>query len=192
VVIWLARHGEARTVPGAACGWTDPELSDRGRAQAEEMAERLRSAPVRSVLCSDLRRAAQTAAIVARPHRLRAQATPDLRELDFGAWEGRRLSDLWVEEPVAAARWEADLRLLPESFGESFADLETRVLRVAGAIMASLPGGGDLVVVAHRGPLAILHAHLTGSSLEGSWALPFTLAGLTAVSPVAPGGKPLR
>ena len=184
MTVWLARHG-AMAHRGLAIGWTDPPLSVEGRRQARALAARLATRPVRSVLSSDLRRARATAGAIAAVHRLEVVTTPDLRELGFGAWEGRRLGELWTERPKEAAAWEEDLRALPPSFGENFDAFETRVLRAAARIAAAGPG---VVVVSHRGPLAVLHAHLTGISLESSWALlrpPGSLASVEMLSGAA-------
>jgi broad specificity phosphatase PhoE len=168
-VIWLVRHGEPEW-PGGALGWSDPPLGPAGEAQARAAARRLAGRPVAAVHASDLRRARRTAELVAAPRGLPVLVSADLRELDFGPWEGRRLADLWTERPEAARAWEADLRRTPADFGESVADLERRVRRFA----AALPSGpGDVVVVAHRGSLAVLQALLTGRELSEVWAAGF-------------------
>jgi broad specificity phosphatase PhoE len=174
--IWLARHGTTTAPPGVAIGRTDVELAPEGRQQADELAIRLASCPLTHVYSSDLRRAYETAAIVAAHLRLRVHRTADLRELDFGAWEGRRLADLWTETPDEARAWEADFRRLPSSFGETFEILEERVGRFTRQLPAS---SGDVLVVAHRGPLAVLYALLTGSGIEPAWQLSFDLGSLT-------------
>jgi broad specificity phosphatase PhoE len=178
VIIWLLRHGRTIAAPEVAIGWTDVELAPEGRRRAEALGEQLALRPLRSVYCSDLKRARETAELVARPHRLPSQATADLREVNFGLWEGRRLADLWLESVEDARAWEQDMRRLPASFGETFQTLEARVTKFASRIPS---GPGDVLVVAHRGPLAILHALLTGRSLESSWQLPLEQGSLTGV-----------
>ncbi len=195
MTVWLARHGAAKHDPALALGWSDPPLSAAGRGQAAAMAARLAAMPVGRVLSSDLQRARDTATAVAAAHGLEAVVTADLRELNFGAWEGRRLSDLWTERPEEAAAWEADLRALPASFGESFAIFEERVLRalaLIGVEEGAPAARGDVVVVAHRGPLAMLHAHLTRTSVEVAWRLPFDVGGVTAVEPARRPAAPGR
>jgi broad specificity phosphatase PhoE len=81
-------------------------------------------------------------------------------------------------ERRGGARLGGGHRRLPASFGETFQSLEARVARFASRI----PGGpGDVLVVAHRGPLAILHGLLTGQSLESSWKLPLDQGSLIGV-----------
>jgi len=117
--VWLIRHGASTAARASAIGATDPPLSDEGHAQAHLVAALMKGRPLMRVLSSDRERALETARIVAALHRLPVEATDALRELDFGAWEGRSLGDLWSEEPEAARAWDMDIRRTPASFGES-------------------------------------------------------------------------
>ena len=171
----LARHGQTAAPSGVAIGRTDVLLAAAGRRQARALAERLAGVRLARVYASDLRRSRETAEPVATNHGLPVEVTTDLRELDFGAWEGRRLEDLWNESPAEAGDWEADLRRMPASFGETFDELESRISRFA----SGLPRRGDALVVAHRGSLAVLYAQLSGASIATAWGLPFELGGLT-------------
>lgn len=174
--VWLVRHGATTAPSGIAIGWTDVELGPEGRRQAEALATQLASYPLAHIYSSDLRRAHETATIVADGRELPVHLTADLRELDFGAWEGRRLEDLWTESPDDARAWEADFRRLPSAFGETFESLQERVGRFAGHLHSS---SGEVLVVAHRGPLAVLYALLAGSSIEAAWQLTFELGSIT-------------
>lgn len=166
--VWLVRHGEAEVPPGVAVGRGDPPLSERGRRQAARLAKRLADQPVRQVFSSDLQRARATAERIAAGHGLAVDVCPELREIDFGTWEGRPLGDLWTEKPDQAAAWERDLRQVPSGFGEGFEALEKRVAR----FRCRLDRCGVAVVVAHRGSLAVLLHQLTGSSIEEAWRAP--------------------
>jgi broad specificity phosphatase PhoE len=179
--VWLIRHAATTAPPGIAIGSGDPPLSPAGRARARALAAELAGRSLAAVFASDRRRALDTARAIAAPHRLQVGVDARLRELDFGAWEGRRLADLWVEEPEAAAAWEGDVRATPPSFGESLEELRRRVGAFAGT---ALPGrDGEVAVVAHRGSLAVLRAILTGESLESALAaeLPLGTAARVAI-----------
>jgi broad specificity phosphatase PhoE len=87
--ILLARHGETDwNREGRWQGWADPPLNETGRAQARELAEELRDVPFDAVYSSDLRRAHETAEIVAEPHGVPVLVDPGLREIDIGSWSG--------------------------------------------------------------------------------------------------------
>jgi broad specificity phosphatase PhoE len=178
VKVLLVRHATAAAPPGAAVGWGDVELAPAGSRQAEALAGRLEAGSVERLYSSDLRRAMQTASILAGRLGLPILEAPELRELDFGAWEGRRLADLWAERPDEARAWESDLRRLPSGFGETFESFESRVAAFAARLQAE---SGDALVVAHRGPLLVLYALLTGTCLQAAWRLPFELGSVTEV-----------
>ena len=93
--LFLVRHGE--TVDNARQimqGQTQGSLNERGREQAEQVARRLADDPIDAIVASDLRRAIQTAEIIAAPHGLPVRTTPLLRERDWGSFTGRFIPDL--------------------------------------------------------------------------------------------------
>lgn len=167
--IWLIRHAESTRKPGSVIGVTDPPLSAAGVEQARRLASALAVHPLARVVSSDRERALATARLVARPHGLPVEPAAALREIDFGAWEGRNLADLWSEEPEAARAWEEDLRSTPPSFGESLSDLERRVAELWSSLRP-LPLVGDVAIVAHRGSLAVLRALITGSTIAEAFS----------------------
>ena len=96
--IFLVRHGE--TVDNARQimqGQTQGALNERGREQARQVAERLSGEVIDAVIASDLRRAIQTAEVIAKSHGLPVVTTPLLRERDWGSFTGRFIPDLQGE-----------------------------------------------------------------------------------------------
>ena len=93
--LFLVRHGE--TIDNARQimqGQTQGCLNERGREQAQQVAQRLADESVNAVVASDLQRAIQTAEIIAAPHGLPVQTTPLLRERDWGSFTGCFIPDL--------------------------------------------------------------------------------------------------
>lgn len=93
--IYLVRHGE--TIDNARQimqGQTQGELNEKGREQAQQVAERLANESIDAVVASDLHRAIQTAEIIAAPHGLPVRTTELLRERDWGSFTGRFIPDL--------------------------------------------------------------------------------------------------
>ena len=89
VRILLVRHGE--TVFNVERRWqgqSDSPLTERGVAQARQLAAALQDEPLRAVYSSDLGRAMATASIVAETHRLDVVTDPRLREIHVGEWTG--------------------------------------------------------------------------------------------------------
>src|SRR5690242_1187026 len=86
-VIFLARHAETLwNVERRFQGHLDSDLTERGRQQAERLAERLASEPLAAVYSSDLGRSRTTAEVVASRHGLTVQTDPLLREINTGDW----------------------------------------------------------------------------------------------------------
>lgn len=115
--ILLIRHGE--TVDNARQimqGQTQGELNDQGRTQACQVAERLSAEQIDAVVASDLRRAVQTAEIIAAPHGLSVQTTKLLRERDWGSFTGRFIPDLRGEAWPDDIESEANLLERARSF----------------------------------------------------------------------------
>src|SRR4051812_47221580 len=89
------------------CG-TDPALAPVGVRQAAATRDFLAVRPVDFVYASPLRRALQTAEIIAEPHGLAPVAVGALTECDVGAWEGKSWEEIKAAEPDEYARYHAD------------------------------------------------------------------------------------
>lgn len=104
VELILSRHGETiENQQGLLQGRMPGTLSPRGIRQAEGLAELLAAEHLDSVVCSDLARSRDTAAIVAARHGLSPVATPLLQEMDWGGNTGKRMADIdWRNLPSGA------------------------------------------------------------------------------------------
>ena len=160
----LARHGEtdwnrARRWQGHA----DRPLTDRGRAQATALAERLAVIELDAVYSSDLRRARDTAEAVARTQGLVVVELPELREVDVGSWEGLTRDEAEMQFPDAFRRWHAGGTGWDD--GETYAEMSTRVLAAVDRI-ANEHEGGRILVVSHGGPIRAIHGAALGMDVE--------------------------
>ena len=139
--LWLVRHGP--THARVLLGHTDLPADLGDRAALARLDEALPAAPLVS---SDLRRAVQTAdALAGGRDRLPHQAA--LREMDFGAWDGRPADD--IDDPALRPFLERPGALRAPG-GESWDDL---ALRADAAIARLARGRRDLIVVAHMGTI---------------------------------------
>jgi broad specificity phosphatase PhoE len=85
----LARHGETDwNREGRWQGHADVALNDLGREQARELATWMMSEPIDVIVSSDLKRAHETALIIAEAKRLPVTTDAGLREIDVGRWSG--------------------------------------------------------------------------------------------------------
>jgi broad specificity phosphatase PhoE len=156
----LARHGESDWNRAKRWqGFADRPLTDRGRRQADELADRLDSTELDAVYSSDLQRARDTAEVVARRKGLVVSTTPDLREVDVGSWSGLTRPEAETRFPEAYARWLQGGEGWED--GETYEQLATRVISAMQRIAES-HDGGRVLVVAHGGTIRAIHAAALG------------------------------
>ena len=155
------RHGETvHNVAGIAQGWNDSELSEVGRDQVARLAERIARAAPDALYSSTLQRALTTAEAIAAATGLTIQPLDDLREMNYGRWEGRSFLDVRREDDEIYRRWIDDADC-PCPGGESHNDVLVRVRRAFDAV-----SGKRVAVVTHGtairiGATALLHAPIS-------------------------------
>jgi broad specificity phosphatase PhoE len=149
----LLRHGDTRLSPEHRfSGIRDEPLSENGTRQARAAARRLATgSQIDAVVTSPLRRAAETAAIAAAEFGLTPATDDDLRETDFGKWEGFTLGELQKRWPALIAAWQHDPEEAPPD-GESFADTARRVDHARERILRD-HCGQTVLVVSHITPI---------------------------------------
>jgi len=144
----LVRHGETEwSKAGRHTGRTDIPLNDTGRAQARGLATVLAGRSFRRVVSSPLARAAETARLAGFGDRV--ELDEDLREWDYGVFEGRTRAEIAVEMPGWTV-W-----TVPIVGGETLEALGERADRVIATL---LPTGGDVLVFSHGHFLRVLAA----------------------------------
>ncbi|NIP58012.1 MAG: histidine phosphatase family protein [Gemmatimonadetes bacterium] len=146
----------ALNAAGRYQGWADPPLSAEGEAQAVALRGTLSSEGIRpgTVWTSDLRRARRTAEI-AFPD-VPTRPDPRLRELSFGAFEGRSHAENLRMHGGAYRRWLRDPERRSPPRGETLGDLRARVREW----LEELSTRGTMAVVAHGGPIAVVTARI--------------------------------
>jgi alpha-ribazole phosphatase len=158
--ILLARHGESDWNRSQRWqGFADRPLTDLGRRQAAELAARLEETELDTIYSSDLRRARETAEIVARSKGLEVHATPDLREVDVGSWSGLTRAEAEAQFPEGYARWLGGGEGWKD--GETYEQMSERVVAAVQRI-AALHDDRRVLVVAHGGSIRAVHAAALG------------------------------
>jgi len=186
--LYLVRHGE--TAWNSAMkfqGHSDVPLSERGREQARRLAGRLAKNKPAAFYASDLRRAAETAAILAEPHGLPVETTPFLREMNFGVWEGLTWQEINEQHAGLVGCWRRDPLRNRITNGENLQDLAVRVNETMAQITRRHLGDQEVVVVSHGGPLRVFIATLLGMDLNFYWRLRLDNACLCIVDCGEPG-----
>ena len=155
----LVRHGETDwNADGRLQGHTDRPLSEFGRLQAQRLAEELEGEQLEAIYSSDLARARETAEIVSERLGLPVELNPDLREKDWGNWEGLTAVE----------------RDRVEFVGESTEAHQERMLRALRRISERHPGDRRVLVVTHGGSMRRVQVAAMGVALPvvancGSW-----------------------
>ena len=155
--IVFLRHGETDwNVKRVIQGWKGTGLNALGLRQAALAARRVRSMDlgIGAVLCSDLKRAKQTAAALGKALGLRPQPRADLRERGFGDWEGQSVDAVLARFKLGPkTRTDPFLAFDPKG-GES---MKAFAKRMGGFLAAVLKehAGTTVAAVTHGGPVRI-------------------------------------
>ena len=161
----LIRHGEADgNRHHRLIGWSDVGLTETGRRQAEQVAERLAGAPIDRIVTSDLRRTMETAAPLADAVGLEAILDPRFREIHNGEWTGLTPSEVAAGWPDVWQRY-LDGADVDRPGGERWSDVRSRVIE---ALQGLLTADGVTAVFSHGGPLVIAAAWASGLELRGN------------------------
>jgi probable phosphoglycerate mutase len=165
-IFLLIRHGENAylkqgRLPGRLPGI---HLNQRGRDQAAALSETLKDVPIRAIYSSPLERAVETAEPLAQCLGLPIQIRPALLDTDVGEWQGIQIKTLrrhplWklVQEHPSQARFPG---------GESFVELQQRLIREINTIRAAHKHRDMLAVVFHSDPIKLVLAHFLDLPLD--------------------------
>ena len=160
--ILRARHGETDgNREGRFQGHADPPLNETGREQALTLAGVLAGRELAAVYSSPLRRALETAQVVAAAYRLEPVLVEGLREVDVGAWSGLTRAEVEQRFPEQYARW--------LDYGQGWEDGETYAAMGGRAVAALLEiaaahEGERALAVTHGGPIRAACAFAAGST----------------------------
>lgn len=127
----------------------DPPLAPLGVRQAVATRDFLAVRPIDVCFTSPLRRAVQTAEIVAAPHGLKPVVLRELTECDVGRWEGLDWGAIRAKDPEAYRQYMADPAAISYPDGESFADVFSRASVVLEQLLADYAGQTILAVTHH-------------------------------------------
>jgi len=178
VVIDLLRHGEVESEQWAFRGSTDVHLSHRGMAQMQAVGAALDGVELCRIGASPLARCRLFAEPMTRSRGISLDILPDMREMDFGDWEGKG-SDAVDTELLR------QFRISPSGFqaphGEAFDAFSVRVIRCWKAWIADANAERRMLVT-HGGVLRVLLAWLLGMPDAHVWRLHLPYASWSRVS----------
>ncbi len=165
--IYIVRHGATElTAEDCFAGSTDVPLSDEGRDQIAELAERLRFDRLDALYASPMIRTLETARIIAAPHGLEPRPEPAFREIDYGRWEGRSRNEVEAEHAVEYDAWQEDPLTAAPQGGESGIQVLARALPVLRRIVQD-HRRRSVLLVSHKGTIRLLISSLLGFDARG-------------------------
>lgn len=125
--LFIIRHGESKmNSDNLFCGWSDSRLTDKGRMQALKAKEKLKDEDIDVIISSDLKRCYETAEIINKDRHLDIIYDNNLRELNFGVWEGLRYDEIREQFPDKIRKWEIDYLNFKVPKGESLKEMYLR------------------------------------------------------------------
>ncbi len=149
IVLW--RHGRTEwNMAGRVQGQSDVPLDDVGRQQARASAARLATLGPTRIVSSDLKRATDTAAVLAEWCGVEVELDARLREMRFGAREGLTWAEAWDQMPDGMRAWvDGDESKIPDS--ETHVEAGDRFAEAIHEHVGVLGADETLVVVSHGG-----------------------------------------
>lgn len=158
--ILLARHGSHAEVGVRLSGRSEIGLSDKGRAEARALAERLGSLRFAAIHSSPRQRARETAQAVAGDQHMPVEIVDALDELDFGRWGGASFEEL-ARDPDWQ-NWNRSRGAAATPAGETMA---SAIARAVGHIEA-IKENGPVLCVSHCDIIRGIAAHYLGLSAD--------------------------
>jgi len=160
VKLFLIRHGQTEwNLEGRYQGSMDTDLTETGKIQARLAKEYLEKVDFSNIYSSPLRRAIDTAKIIADGRQGDIKIKEELKELNFGKWEGLKFGEIDDKFHEDYQDWLSDPFNNKPTGGESFKQLLKRVIKGIDEIIAENEDGSDVAVVAHGGVIVALLVH---------------------------------
>lgn len=186
ITLWIVRHGlTAWNVEKRYQGHSDIPLNTTGQQQAQAIATRMQSERLHALVSSGSSRTRQTATAIAAHHKLTIQDMPDLREANFGLFEGLRYKDVIEQYPKMAETWFADPER-PPTDGERLSAVFERISAATTQLLETY-SRKRVVIVGSDGALRMLLCVLLQLPAEQYWRFNLDPCSLTRVN-VYPGG----
>ncbi len=164
--LYLVRHGKTLSNAEKIYAGRSPEpLTADGAGEAEELGRKLRHLPVGAIYSSPVRRAVQTAEIIAAPQGLPVTIEPGLTEILMGPWKGLSEDQVEKEFPEEYAMWQTSPSRVKIAGRETLKEVQARAIDAIGRMLA---GGGkrEVLAVTHVAVIRCLTLRFRGRDLE--------------------------
>lgn len=149
--LFLIRHGETTTASEFRyVGHMDVDITEHGIQQMNHLKNRFKEEEINALYCSDLIRTKKGATIISSGHPIEPVALKEFREINLGIWEGLTREEIMERYPQEYKQRLDDLANYRIKGGESFKDLQDRVVRKLLDILNESIGK-NVMLVAHGG-----------------------------------------
>ena len=186
----LIRHGATEhSAEARFSGRNDLALDEHGREQAARLAAR-EFGTVAAVVSSPLRRAVETAEVIAKQVGQSVAVIDDLVETDFGVWEGLTFAEATEADPDVMRRWQGSPDVAPPG-GESFEEVGVRVARACAELTSTYPDS-TVIVVTHVTPIKLVVCSALDAPPVAMFRLYLDTASVSIVDYYADGNASVR
>lgn len=170
IKLYVVRHGETDgNVQQWYQGSTDVPLNARGIEQAQCLSRFLKDVPFSGIYSSTLQRARRTAEIVAEPHDLPVYSYDELKEIDFGVWEGHTYKEITRMWPGEIEAFYDSNGMLRARGGESFCEVERRITAKTKELLSRHKDGDTVLIASHGASIRCLLFGLLGLEMSRIW-----------------------
>jgi len=174
----LARHGETVwNIEKIYRGRADVNLDEMGIKQAELLGKCLRNWELEAIYSSPLRRAMDTANIVARYQKISVHIAEGLVDFDYGEWQSLPEQEAKMLYPTLHNEWHNTPHKVKMPGGESLEDVRRRAIEVVNDVLAKYQG--SVVLVSHRVVNKVLICFLLGLDNSYFWNIKQDVGGIT-------------
>ncbi|MFA5576065.1 MAG: histidine phosphatase family protein [Tissierellaceae bacterium] len=160
--IYLIRHGESEwNILHKIQGQKNVPLTEHGREQARQLGNRLINENIDIIYSSDLSRALETATTISKLMRKPAIKAKEIREINFGPWEGLTIEEIKQKHRQDYCTWLKEPDKLKLEGGETLAMLEERVMEFMDNVLNN-NNSKNIAIVSHSATLKVIILNLLG------------------------------
>jgi len=174
----LARHGQTLwNVDKIYRGRSDVDLDEVGTRQAELLGKYLSNYGLEAIYSSPLKRALDTANIIARYQKIEVQIAENLVDFDYGEWQCLPEQEVKKLYPALLEEWRNNPHKVRMPGGESLEDVRKRTIKVIKDILSNYQS--SVILVAHRVVNKVLICFLLGLDNSHFWNIKQDVGGIT-------------
>lgn len=167
--LYIVRHGETDlNRRGCFCGSSDYPLNERGIAQAETLREPMSKVAFDRIYASPLKRAKKTAECIRNGRDIEIIDTDGIREIDCGKWETLNRDEIEARWPGEIEFWASKPHLLHMEGGETFDEVQERVIRTVIDIV-NRERGNTVALACHMLVIQLIMTKLLGAPICDTW-----------------------